>query len=126
MLSTQRKLACVGLTALLPLDAAMLPLAPEVLSFCVGELAELNELAPAAGDVPVVGVPIPAAGEHAEFARRLAESALDPVAAMPLLPALQQRLAAAAAVHVESFTAMMRSLDPAVLAQVNQAFGIAS
>ena len=125
VLAPQRKLACLGLAALLPLDAALLPLAPEILSFCVGELAELNELAHGEGEGPVIGVPIPIAGEHAEFARRLAESALDPVAAVPLLPALRQQLTAVAAAHGESFNSILRELDPTILASVKGAFSIA-
>ena len=70
-------------------------------------------------------MPIPTAGEHAEFARRLAESALDPVAAVPLLPALRQQLTAAAAAHGECFYTMLRELDPTILASVKGAFSIA-
>ena len=66
---------------------------------------------------------LPVAGEHAEFTRRLSQSAIDPLPALPLLPALQHNLAQAQAAHGEAFGAMMASLDPAILAQVQQAFG---
>ena len=68
-------------------------------------------------------VSLPISGEHAEFARRLAESGLDPLPALQLRPALQQYMQRASQVHGEAFDAQMRALDPALLQQVQAAFG---
>ena len=125
VLTLGRKLACLALATLLSYDAAFLPLAPDVLAFCVGVLIETHEIPVEGSDgvePPAQGVPIPVAGEHAPFARRLAESGLDPLPALRLLPELQQRLAAASAAHGAAFEAMMQSLDPELLGQVKHAF----
>ena len=125
MLSSHRKLTCLGLVSFLSLDAAFLPLGPEILSYCVGQLAELNELAPPSGELPevAVGVPLQASGEHAAFAKRLAESGIDSIPAMPLLPLLKERIAAAANVHGQRFHTMLASADVTVLNDVQRALG---
>uniref|UniRef100_A0A7S2BDI7 Importin-7/11-like TPR repeats domain-containing protein n=1 Tax=Haptolina brevifila TaxID=156173 RepID=A0A7S2BDI7_9EUKA len=147
MLSSARKLACIALTSLIQHDVALLPIAPEVLSFCVAVLSDFDELpsahlptakadgSPSAPSGPaslstlgstLSSTPLPMSGEHADFHRCLAQSSLDPIRALPLLPTLQANLQQASATHGEAFSVMMRSLDPALLAQVQHAFGGAS
>ena len=65
----------------------------------------------------------PAAGEHGEFARRLAASGLDQLPALNLRSALHQCLSQASSTHGEAFEAQMRGLDPALLQQVHAVLG---
>jgi len=125
VLASQRKLAALALVALLSLDASLLTLTPEILSFCVSVIAEQAESA-ADGSPPnyfAGRAPLPSSGEHAEFARRLAASAIDPIPSTPLRPALQQGLARVSTAHGEAFDAQWRALDPSLLQQVQQVFG---
>ena len=121
VLSSQRKLAALALVSLLALDAALLHLTPEVLSFCVSVVAEFPPSE--AGAAPMGTPPLPMSGEHAEFTRRLAASGLDPLPALSLRPALQEGLRRLSATHGEAFDAYMRALDPSLLQQVQAAFG---
>lgn len=131
LLSHERKLAALALSQMLALDAAMLPLSAEVLSFTVGVLYELEPLNAAA---PVDGSGGGNAGEpqrqsvrfsseHANFRRALEASGLDPLRSLALRPALQQCVASAAAAHGAPFHAAMQTLDPELMAQVHAAFG---
>ena len=72
---------------------------------------------------PVLTPSMPAAGEHAEFARRLAASGLDPLPALDLRSALQQCLTQASSVHGEAFDAQVRSLDASTLRQLQACLG---
>ena len=157
VLSSQRKLACLSLASLLPLDPKLLPMAPEVLAFCVSVLLEFHpELDPEHGDAdadgegggdggggggtgggprgasppmlrrpppPVLTPSMPAVGEHAEFARRLTQSGLDPIGGLDLRSALQRCLQHAASAHGEAFEAQVRSLDPSTLRQLQACLG---
>ena len=126
VLASQRKLAALALVQLLLLDAALLPLTPDILSFCVSVLAEQpDDAADAAGGAspPPRQPMLPASGEHSEFTRRLSASGLDPLPTMPLRPALQQGLESVSVAHGEAFAAQWRALDPSLLQQVQQAFG---
>ena len=64
-----------------------------------------------------------AGAEHADFYRALDAAALDPLPELPLRPALQAILAQCAVAHGEAFAAQMAALDPALLGQVQRAFG---
>ena len=132
MLSASRKLACVALTSLLATDAALLALVPEVLSFCVSVLAELDELprpqrSEQSTEVAVAAVgssgtlPSPMSGEHAEFTRRLQKFGFDPFPSMRLLPTLRDGVSRVSAVHGDSVA--MHILDPVLLEQVSHVFG---
>ena len=125
VLTAHRKLAALSLATLVGHDAALLPLLPEVLSFCVSVLADLPECVDANGGLaPSPPTPLaPAAGEHADFARRCAAANLDPLATLQLRDALQQCLRRAAEVHGEAFDRTMRELDPSLQQQVQQSFG---
>lgn len=149
LLSHQRKLAALALAQMLSLDATMLPLLAEVLSFIVGvlfELEPLNATAPAHSGVGAVGGASGAgpglsassrdigepqrrcesarlSSEHASFTRALEKSGLDPFRSIALRPALQQCVASAAAAHGMLFHAAMQRLDPELTAQVHAAFG---
>ena len=66
---------------------------------------------------------MPAAGEHAEFARRLAASGLDLLPTLDLRTALQQCLTHASSAHGEAFDAQVRSLDASTLEQLQRCLG---
>jgi len=122
LLSAHRKLAAVALGQMLGLDAAMLPLAPEVLSFAVSVLAE-QAPRDEPDSPPRRCESARFAHEHAEFAAALEASGLDPVRGLELRATLQQCVARAAAAHGAAFGAAMQALDPDLMAQVQAAFG---
>ena len=121
LLSTHRKLAAVALGQMLSLDASLLPLAAEILSFAVSVLYEHEPQEP--DSPPRRAESARFSHEHAEFAAALDASGLDPVRALELRPTLQQCMARAAAAHGAPFHAAMQALDPDLMAQVQKAFG---
>ena len=98
---------------------------PRLLSYAVSVIEELEPPEPSSPPRSPPREPrhLRAGAEHADFYRALDAAALDPLPELPLRPALQAILAQCAVAHGEAFAAQMAALDPALLEQVQRAFG---
>ncbi|KAL3928581.1 MAG: hypothetical protein SGPRY_002326, partial [Prymnesium sp.] len=120
VLSLQRKITALAFGTLLTLDSSLLPLLGEMLSFCVSVLAELEPPQPDAQPLRPVGRA--RSGDHAAFAERLEAHSLDPLASLPLRPALQECMSRVAALHGDNLQRQLLAMDVDLLQQVKQAF----
>eukprot|EP00965_Chrysotila_dentata_P252610 6210785-Pleurochrysis_carterae.AAC.2 len=120
---SQRKLAAISLLTALSLDASVVDLVGEILSYCVSVIAETAEtVSPSKRSHPQRPPAQLAASEHAIFHRRAEACALDPLVGAPLLHVLQSTLLRAKHAHGAAFEAQMAAIDPTLLEQVKDAF----
>lgn len=117
----QRKLTALAFGTLLTLDASLLTLCGEMLSFCVSVIAESE---PSSGpDVPArMTIPSASMGEHGSFAARLNETDLDPCTRIELRQTLQECMARCSAAYGDELRVQLQGMDQALLEQVRHAF----
>ncbi|KAL1524636.1 hypothetical protein AB1Y20_019523 [Prymnesium parvum] len=120
VLSLQRKITALAFGTLLTLDASLLPLLGEMLSFCVSVISDLE---PAQHDaLPPKPVGRPCTGDHGGFAERLEQHSIDPLVSVPLRQTLQECMARSSAAYGDALQRHLQAVDNSLLLQIRKTF----